>query len=138
MHFKYITTVYVVCNIIYISLAKSLGKIYVCLFCYNLCFNVVVQKKMIKLLKIALLGTYLDRNWTSMGHAQNQVNFKKTFWRHPKWRKLLNIKLLIEEKCEMKKTLKCYIKKTLIKNFGKTTIIFPCLKRKIDKWNKWK
>ena len=32
-------------------------------------------KKMVKLLKIALLGPYLDKNWTSMGHAQNEAQF---------------------------------------------------------------
>ena len=30
-------------------------------------------KKLVKLLKIALLGPYLDKNWVSMGRTQNQV-----------------------------------------------------------------
>ena len=33
------------------------------------------EKKSVKLLKIALLRSYLGRNWASMGHTQNQAQF---------------------------------------------------------------
>ena len=43
---------------------------------YNLCYNtVVLKKKLIKLLKITLLRSYLGKNWASMGHTQNQSQF---------------------------------------------------------------
>ena len=43
---------------------------------YNLCYNtVVLKKKSLKLLQIALLGPYLGKNSASRGHAQNQVRF---------------------------------------------------------------
>ena len=43
---------------------------------YNLRYNtVVLKKKSLKLLQIALLGPYLGKNSASRGHAQNQVQF---------------------------------------------------------------
>ena len=38
---------------------------------YNVCYIVVLEKKSVKLLKTALLGPYLGKNWASMGYAQN-------------------------------------------------------------------
>ena len=43
---------------------------------YNLCYHIVVlKKKLIKLLKIVLLGPCLGKNWASMGHTQNEAQF---------------------------------------------------------------
>ena len=44
---------------------------------FNLCYHIVVlkKKKLVKLLKIALLGPYLGKNWASMGHALNETQF---------------------------------------------------------------
>ena len=43
---------------------------------YNLCYNtVVLKKKLLKLLQIALLGPYLGKNSASRGDAQNQAQF---------------------------------------------------------------
>ena len=33
------------------------------------------EKKLVKLLKVALLGLYSGKNWSSMGHTQNQAQF---------------------------------------------------------------
>ena len=33
------------------------------------------EKKLVKLLKIALLGPYLGKNWASIDYAQNQAQF---------------------------------------------------------------
>ena len=45
--------------------------------------TVVLKKKkqLVKLLKIALLGPYLGKNWASMGHAQNQAQFFSLLWK---------------------------------------------------------
>ena len=41
---------------------------------YNLCYNtVVLKKKLLKLLQIAVLGPYLGKNLANRDHAQNQV-----------------------------------------------------------------
>ena len=50
----------------------------------NLCYHIVVLKKknLAKLLKIALLGPYLGKNWASMGHTQNEAIY--IYW---KWQK---------------------------------------------------
>ena len=41
---------------------------------YNICSNtVVLKKKSVKLLKIALLESYLSKNRVGIGHAQIQV-----------------------------------------------------------------
>ena len=43
---------------------------------YNLCYYMVVlKKKLIKLLKIALLGHYLGKTWANMGHTQYKAQF---------------------------------------------------------------
>ena len=43
---------------------------------YNLGYHIVVLKKnSVTLLKIALLGPYLGKNWASMSHAQNEAQF---------------------------------------------------------------
>ena len=41
----------------------------------NLCYNIVVLKKKLKLLKAAFLGIYLGKNCASMGQTQNKVHF---------------------------------------------------------------
>ena len=47
---------------------------------YNLCYHIVVlKKKSAKLLKVALLGPYLGKNWASMGHTLNEAQF--FFWK---------------------------------------------------------
>ena len=47
--------------------------------CYHYCcFVVLFYHKLVKLLKIALLGHYLGKHWTSMGHAKMKLNF--FFW----------------------------------------------------------
>ena len=33
------------------------------------------EKKLVKLLKIALLGPYLGKNWANIDYAQNQAQF---------------------------------------------------------------
>ena len=38
-------------------------------------YFVALKKNSVKLLKIALLGPYLGKNWASMGHAQNEAQF---------------------------------------------------------------
>ena len=44
--------------------------------CYHYCcFVVLFYHKLVKLLKIALLGHYLGKHWTSMGHAKMKLNF---------------------------------------------------------------
>ena len=44
----------------------------------NLCYNTVVLKKSLKLLKIAFLWPYLGKIWASRGYVQNQVQL--FFW----------------------------------------------------------
>ena len=46
--------------------------------CYHYCCFVLFYHKLVKLLKIALLGHYLGKHWTSMGHAKMKLNF--FFW----------------------------------------------------------
>ena len=44
--------------------------------CYHYCcFVVLFYHKLVKLLKIALIGHYLGKHWTSMGHAKMKLNF---------------------------------------------------------------
>ena len=38
-------------------------------------YFVALKKNSVKLLKIALVGPYLGKNWASMGHAQNEAQF---------------------------------------------------------------
>ena len=38
-------------------------------------YFVALKKNSVKLLKIALVGPYLGKNWASMGHAQNEPQF---------------------------------------------------------------
>ena len=55
---------------------SSAQRGYFLLISSEICWHIVVLKKnSVTLLKIALLGPYLGKNWASMSHAQNEAQF---------------------------------------------------------------